>query len=215
MPGLFDSSLDLDYLHKEVVRSIDLARDGIHAVLVVFSTRTRFSDEEKFVISSLVSLFGSKIYDYMIIVFTGGDELEEDEIRLEKFLSDCPESLKKDNLELLQDVQGLKENCNLTEDEMLVTIEQMREKQLKRIVEMFESMFIEMKLKLEQALEEARAACERAKEKAKGDRKDYEDKTKNMEEELERVQQVADVMSCDSVVTSLNKTVQLQVQKKR
>ncbi|KAI3773669.1 hypothetical protein L1987_48199 [Smallanthus sonchifolius] len=57
-PGLFDSSRDLDYLRKEIVRSIDLARDGIHAVLVVFSACNRFSDEEKAV--EIVSRCGNR-----------------------------------------------------------------------------------------------------------------------------------------------------------
>ncbi|KAI3802473.1 hypothetical protein L1987_30605 [Smallanthus sonchifolius] len=195
-PGFFDSSLDLEYLRKEIVRSIDLARDGIHAVLVVFSACNRFSDEERAVVSNLETLFGTKIYDYMIIVFTGGDELEDDEISLEKFICDNLESLKeivsrcgnrcvlfdnktrneakkssqmkellscvkkvskntcgepysiemfaelkKNNLQLLRDVQGLKEKCNLTEEEMLFLREQMRDKLLMRIIEVFESKF--------------------------------------------------------------------------
>ncbi|MFS7938807.1 putative AIG1-type guanine nucleotide-binding (G) domain-containing protein [Helianthus anomalus] len=72
-----------------------MARDGIHAVLVVLSVRNRFSKEEEAAISSLRTLFGSKINDYMIVVFTGGDELEENEQTLEEFLEDYPESLKE------------------------------------------------------------------------------------------------------------------------
>ncbi|KAM0019283.1 putative AIG1-type guanine nucleotide-binding (G) domain-containing protein [Helianthus debilis subsp. tardiflorus] len=94
-PGLFDSSVDTEYIGKEIVRCINMARDGIHAVLVVLSVRNRFSKEEEAAISSLRTLFGSKINDYMIVVFTGGDELEENEQTLEEFLEDYPESLKE------------------------------------------------------------------------------------------------------------------------
>lgn len=71
-----------------------MAREGIHAVLVVLSVRNRFSKEEEAAINSLRILFGNKINDYMIVVFTGGDELEENEQTLEDFLQDCPLPLK-------------------------------------------------------------------------------------------------------------------------
>ena len=72
-----------------------MAKDGIDAILVVFSVRTRFSREEEAAIRSLKSLFGSKIIDYMIVVFTGGDELEDDEKTFEEYLGhECPKPLK-------------------------------------------------------------------------------------------------------------------------
>ncbi|XP_062030465.1 immune-associated nucleotide-binding protein 9-like [Rosa rugosa] len=94
-PGLFDNSAKSDFISKEIAKCITLAKDGIHGVLVVLSTRTRFTKEEESAIRSLETLFGSKIFDYMIVVFTGGDELEEDET-LEDYLGrDCPEHLKE------------------------------------------------------------------------------------------------------------------------
>ncbi|MFS7910546.1 putative AIG1-type guanine nucleotide-binding (G) domain-containing protein [Helianthus anomalus] len=71
-----------------------MVKDGIHAVLVVFSICSRFSEDDHDVICSLVTLFGNKIYNYIVIVFTGGDELEEEEKSLDDFLCNCPESLK-------------------------------------------------------------------------------------------------------------------------
>ncbi|PRQ20523.1 putative P-loop containing nucleoside triphosphate hydrolase [Rosa chinensis] len=95
-PGLFDYSAKSDFIGKEIVKCINLAKDGIHAVLVVFSTRTRFSQEEESAILSLQTLFGSKIFDYMIVVFTGGDDFEENDETLEDYLGrDCPEPLKE------------------------------------------------------------------------------------------------------------------------
>ncbi|KAI3821175.1 hypothetical protein L1987_08734 [Smallanthus sonchifolius] len=101
-PGLFDSSVDTEFIGKEIVKCINMARDGIHAVLVVLSVRNRFSQEEEAAISSLRTLFGTNINDYMVVVFTGGDELEENEQTLEEFLEDCPKSLK-DTLSLCGD----------------------------------------------------------------------------------------------------------------
>ncbi|XP_061988617.1 immune-associated nucleotide-binding protein 9 isoform X2 [Rosa rugosa] len=95
-PGLFDYSAKSDFIGKEIVKCINLAKDGIHAVLVVFSTRTRFSQEEESAILSLQTLFGSKIFDYMIVVFTGGDDFEDNDETLEDYLGrDCPEPLKE------------------------------------------------------------------------------------------------------------------------
>ncbi|XP_015078519.1 immune-associated nucleotide-binding protein 9-like [Solanum pennellii] len=98
-PGLFDISRDPDFVIKELDKCFDLAKDGIHAVLLVLSVRTRFSREEQASVQCFMNLFESKIVDYMIVVFTGGDELDEenDEI-LVKYLNHCPEPLK-DTLE--------------------------------------------------------------------------------------------------------------------
>lgn len=94
-PGLFDFSAGSEFIGKEIVKCIDLAKDGIHSVLVVFSVRTRFSQEEEAALRSLQTLFGSKIVNYMILVFTGGDELEENEETLEDYLGrECPQPLK-------------------------------------------------------------------------------------------------------------------------
>ncbi|XP_044511999.1 immune-associated nucleotide-binding protein 9-like [Mangifera indica] len=94
-PGLFDVSTESEFIGREIVECIKLAKDGIHAVIVVFSVRARFSQEELAALRSLRTLFGSKIIDYMIVVFTGGDELEDDEETLEDYLGhNCSDPLK-------------------------------------------------------------------------------------------------------------------------
>lgn len=95
-PGLFEVSAGSEFIGKEIVKCIDFAKEGIHAILVVLSVRSRFSEEEENALRSLQTLFGSKIVDYMIVVFTGGDELEEDGDTLDDYLGrECPESLKQ------------------------------------------------------------------------------------------------------------------------
>ncbi|CAA3024123.1 immune-associated nucleotide-binding 9 [Olea europaea subsp. europaea] len=94
-PGLFDFSAEPEFIGKEIVKCINMAKDGIHAVLVVLSVRSRFSREEEAAVQSLRKFFGSKISDYMIVVFTGGDDLEENDETLEDYLGRaCPEPLK-------------------------------------------------------------------------------------------------------------------------
>ncbi|XP_017229666.1 immune-associated nucleotide-binding protein 9 isoform X1 [Daucus carota subsp. sativus] len=95
-PGLFDCSVRTEITGKEIAKCINMAKDGIHAVLVVLSVKTRFSEGEEQVINSLKILFGNKLTDYMIIVFTGGDDLDYDEKTLEDYLGqNCPKPLQK------------------------------------------------------------------------------------------------------------------------
>ncbi|MBA0765330.1 hypothetical protein Gotri_014547, partial [Gossypium trilobum] len=91
-PGLFDASVESEFIGKEIAKCIDIAKDGIHAVAVVFSLKTRFS-EEKTAFQCLETLFGTKIFSYIIIVFTNGDALEED-VTLKDYLDDSPQPLK-------------------------------------------------------------------------------------------------------------------------
>ncbi|KAJ0804570.1 putative AIG1-type guanine nucleotide-binding (G) domain-containing protein [Helianthus annuus] len=93
--GLFDPSLDFEFIGKEIVKCINMAQDGVDAFLFVVSALNRFSEEEEAAISSLKTLFGRKVYDYMIVVFTGGDQLEDDDQTMEDFLCDSSEALKE------------------------------------------------------------------------------------------------------------------------
>nr|AAG12845.1 disease resistance protein AIG1; 916-2572 [Arabidopsis thaliana] len=95
-PGLFDLSVSAEFIGKEIVKCLTLADGGLHAVLLVLSVRTRISQEEEMVLSTLQVLFGSKIVDYLIVVFTGGDVLEDDGMTLEDYLGDnMPDFLKR------------------------------------------------------------------------------------------------------------------------
>ena len=44
MAGLFDCSVRTEITGKEIAKCINMAKDGIHAVLVVLSVKTRFSE---------------------------------------------------------------------------------------------------------------------------------------------------------------------------
>ncbi|XP_012853303.1 PREDICTED: putative protein PHLOEM PROTEIN 2-LIKE A3 [Erythranthe guttata] len=95
-PGLFDYSSDPEFVHKERLKCIEMAKDGIHAILLTVSIRTRFSREEEDGVLMLQKFFGPEIMDYMIVVFTGGDQFEEYGMSLDNYLggSDCPDPLK-------------------------------------------------------------------------------------------------------------------------
>ncbi|CAA0809860.1 Avirulence induced gene (AIG1) family protein [Striga hermonthica] len=94
-PGLCDMGGD-EKTEKEFAKCIDMAKEGINAIVLVLSARFRFSQEEKYAIETLFELFGGKITDYMILLFTGGDNLAKNEETLDEYLGrDCPQPLKE------------------------------------------------------------------------------------------------------------------------
>lgn len=96
-PGLFDTDATKGFIEREIVRCIDLAKDGVHGFILVLSLQNRFTEEEADAFEKLQLLFGPKIIDYMTIVFTGGDLLEDndDGFTLGDYLSDSASSLTK------------------------------------------------------------------------------------------------------------------------
>ncbi|XP_019094727.1 PREDICTED: immune-associated nucleotide-binding protein 8-like isoform X1 [Camelina sativa] len=94
-PGLFDLITTPAFISKEIVRCLALVEEGLHAVVLVLSARNRITQEEESVVSTLQSLFGSRILDYLIVVFSGGDELEENNQTLKTYLSTSPEFLTR------------------------------------------------------------------------------------------------------------------------
>ncbi|KAL1196006.1 Immune-associated nucleotide-binding protein 13 [Cardamine amara subsp. amara] len=89
-PGLFSAASTKEFTIKEIVRCLLLAKNGIDAVLLVFSVRNRLTEEEQSTLRTLKILFGSEIVNYMIVVFTNGDAFEDGET-LDDYLEDCPE----------------------------------------------------------------------------------------------------------------------------
>jgi len=92
-PGLFDPNVQLAILGQEIVKCIDLAKDGVHGVLLVLSIKYRFSAEEATTLETLQMLFGQKIVNYMVVVFTAGDELDENQT-FEDYLRESPPALQ-------------------------------------------------------------------------------------------------------------------------
>lgn len=93
--GLFDLSESAEYISKEIIKCLTLAEEGLHAVVLVLSARTRITQEEENTLITLQALFGSEILDYLIVLFTGGDVLEERNQTLDNyFRQGCPEFLE-------------------------------------------------------------------------------------------------------------------------
>ncbi|XP_010263123.1 PREDICTED: immune-associated nucleotide-binding protein 8-like isoform X2 [Nelumbo nucifera] len=93
---MFDFALGAQIIEKEIVKCIDLAKNGIHAMLFVFSINSRFTVEEEAAVRVIKGLFGHTITDYVIIVFTGGDMLDDDtDEGLKEYLDECPKPLQE------------------------------------------------------------------------------------------------------------------------
>ncbi|CAI9115050.1 OLC1v1015884C1 [Oldenlandia corymbosa var. corymbosa] len=93
-PGLFDSASTPGLIEKEILKCIDTAKDGIHAILWVVSLKSRFT-EQIIALETMKQVFGSRILDYIIVTFTRGDELEENETNLDEFLAFSSNPLKE------------------------------------------------------------------------------------------------------------------------
>ncbi|XP_010424477.1 PREDICTED: immune-associated nucleotide-binding protein 8-like [Camelina sativa] len=106
--GLFSLSPSTEFTCREILRCLSLTKEGIDAVLLVFSLRNKLTEEEKSVLLALKILFGSKVLDYVIVVFTNEDALEDNGDTFEEYVNDCPDI--KEILEACNDRKVLFEN---------------------------------------------------------------------------------------------------------
>lgn len=94
LAGLFDTAASQSEVYSELSRAMAMSRHGIHAILLVFTTSARFTAEEVACLNYLRSAYGGQLLRHCILVFTHGDSLEEEEMPLDEFLRNCPESLQ-------------------------------------------------------------------------------------------------------------------------
>ncbi|XP_006813978.1 GTPase IMAP family member 7-like [Saccoglossus kowalevskii] len=99
-PGLFDNRDDSSQSHvlTEVSKSIGIAvsqGDGIDALVLTLNADERLTEEHIAGIKVIRQVFGDNIMNRVIVLFTRKDQLDQEGMTLDQYLSDVPPFLKR------------------------------------------------------------------------------------------------------------------------
>ncbi|KAK7896840.1 hypothetical protein WMY93_022165 [Mugilogobius chulae] len=94
-PGLFDSTMSNYEVNEEMLKCISLLAPGPHIFLLVLQIG-RFTPEEKETLNLIKTGFGKDAEKFTIVLFTRGDDLEDDGMTLEDYVNiKCDDSCRK------------------------------------------------------------------------------------------------------------------------
>ncbi|ROL42759.1 GTPase IMAP family member 8 [Anabarilius grahami] len=79
-PGFFDTSIKPEEIEMEIARSVYESSPGPHAFLIVLRVIDRFTKQEQQIPQMIEMMFGQEVLKYSIILFTNGDQLEDETI---------------------------------------------------------------------------------------------------------------------------------------
>ncbi|XP_071263999.1 GTPase IMAP family member 9-like [Salvelinus alpinus] len=98
-PGLFDTTLSNEEGLRKIAKCISFSAPGPHVFLVVIKLG-RFTEEEQKTVEMIQKLFGDEASKYTMVLFTHGDLLDDDDVKIDNFLGENP------------GLEGLLSQCN-------------------------------------------------------------------------------------------------------
>lgn len=94
-PGMFDTDQTNEKIVEEIRRCVGITSPGPHAIIVVFSLASRYTEEEATSVEKFVDQFGENIYNYSFVLFTRRDDLEADNATLSDHIKRSPAKLQR------------------------------------------------------------------------------------------------------------------------
>ncbi|XP_046581738.1 GTPase IMAP family member 4-like [Haliotis rubra] len=93
VPGFCDTSRSHEDIRQEVMKCVGMSSPGIHAILFIVRIG-RMDEVDRNTLERFLQCFGEEAKRFVIVIFTGKDDLEEDGETIDHYLCDCPVKLK-------------------------------------------------------------------------------------------------------------------------
>lgn len=90
-PGFFDTSRSEQETVVEISKWYSLVSPGVHAIILVVQVG-RFTEEEQKTVDFFMKVFGEDLKDYLVVVFTHKDRLDDENITINDFVQTMDES---------------------------------------------------------------------------------------------------------------------------
>ncbi|XP_039508016.1 GTPase IMAP family member 8-like [Pimephales promelas] len=208
-PGLFDTTLTNDHVVEEIVKCVSLSSPGPHVFIIVLSLG-RFTKEEAETVDLIKKIFGHKSAQFSIVLFTRGDDLENESIEdylkrsnwaeLKKLIRDCGNRFlafnnreKQDRtqvarlLNMIEEVKNTNEGRYFT-NSMFEEAEMSIKKRMEQIMKEREkqNQREELQAKYEMDMTITMKRLEEEKQRTDEERKKMENQIREKEEKLRR-----------------------------